>query len=113
MSTIRKKRPNEELNLKRTFAINPPVKQIEPIYNALQGLLNTALTKPKYRNKILKLDPSISNGEYRLKLAQILKPEIKKPPIKNKTWYAYSPVGLGIVVRSISCFLLLCVTVYI
>ena len=92
MSTIRKKKPNEELNLKRTFFINPPVKQIEPIYNALQGLLNTALTKPKYRNKILKLDPSISNGEYRLKLAQILKPEIKKLPIKNKTWYAYQVI---------------------
>lgn len=93
MSNTNKKPKDQTITTYRSFTLpNPPHDQLEPIYTPLQNLLNTTLTKPKYRNKILQLNPKQPRGQYWLKVKTILNPEIRKLPIKNKTWYSYQAI---------------------
>ena len=65
MSNTNKKPKDQTITTYRSFTLpNPPQDQLKPIYTPLQNLLNTTLTKPKYRNQILQLNPKQPRGQY-------------------------------------------------
>ena len=65
MSNTNKKPKDQTITTYRSFTLpNPPHDQLNPIYTPLQNLLNTTLTKPKYRNQILQLNPKQPRGQY-------------------------------------------------
>ena len=73
----------------RTYRITPPT-ELEPLYDKLQALEDTILTTKKYRDALLQLDPHAPRGEYWLALKDIIRPEVRKLDIVNKTWYAHN-----------------------